>query len=353
MKKIAFIDHSFHSKTKSSFFMIDLLKQWYQVEIVFNDQWKTGQEPDVSTLDESYHAVIFWQSISYQMVKSVKCKNVVFFPMYDDSGGMPDYFWHKLSHVKIISFSKTLYKRVKDLGLKALYLQFYPEPIEVKQKSSKELSVFFWQRRNEIAWPLVKQILCVPNSVKKVHIHTAVDPGQTFVKPTMEDEKRYNITYSNWFDTKEEYIEVIRACDVYIAPRLYEGIGFSFLEAMAMGKAVIAADCPTMNEYIINGVNGFLFSPEQPSNIQIENLLLIQENAQSGIAAGRLYWEFEKEKVSSFIDHKPLQEPDGVVSAEVVTYGKNIENKKLQVLKEMIKSVMPNSWLNLYRKLKR
>ena len=38
----------------------------------------------------------------------------------------------------------------------------------------------------------------------------------------------------------------------------------TFLEAMAHGKAVIAADRPTMNEYILHGCNGFLFSTRFP-----------------------------------------------------------------------------------------
>ncbi len=46
----------------------------------------------------------------------------------------------------------------------------------------------------------------------------------------------------------------------------------SFLEAMAMGKAVVAADNPTMNEYLTHNVNGYLFNPEDPRPIILDAL---------------------------------------------------------------------------------
>ena len=47
--------------------------------------------------------------------------------------------------------------------------------------------------------------------------------------------------------------------NVYFAPRLEEGIGQTFLEAIRWGRCVVAADNRTINEYIIHGVNGLLY----------------------------------------------------------------------------------------------
>ena len=66
-------------------------------------------------------------------------------------------------------------------------------------------------------------------------------------------------------DDGRAYAPALRRAGIYFAPRLYEGIGISFLEAMAMGKAVVAPDNPTMNEYVTHNVNGFLYKPGGPA----------------------------------------------------------------------------------------
>jgi glycosyltransferase involved in cell wall biosynthesis len=63
-------------------------------------------------------------------------------------------------------------------------------------------------------------------------------------------------------ESRDEYLLATSAANVFLAPRAAEGIGLTFLEAMARGGAVIAYDAPTMNEYIRNGDNGILLKPE-------------------------------------------------------------------------------------------
>ncbi len=50
---------------------------------------------------------------------------------------------------------------------------------------------------------------------------------------------------------------ILKSNTFHIAPKQEEGIGMTFLEAMTIGKIVIAKKAPTMNEYIIHGCNGF------------------------------------------------------------------------------------------------
>ncbi len=61
---------------------------------------------------------------------------------------------------------------------------------------------------------------------------------------------------SSWFRDAGEYLDMLAAANVFFAPRRAEGIGMSFLEAMAMGLCVVAPRGPTMSEYIENGRNG-------------------------------------------------------------------------------------------------
>ena len=58
----------------------------------------------------------------------------------------------------------------------------------------------------------------------------------------------------------KQYLEHLSKCNIFIVPRLYEGIGLTFLEAMASGMVVLSSNFPTMNEYIQNNING-IFLP--------------------------------------------------------------------------------------------
>lgn len=58
---------------------------------------------------------------------------------------------------------------------------------------------------------------------------------------------------------------------IFIAPRDYEGIGLSFLEAMAMGKAVVGVNNPTMNEYIADGKIKYFFDLDNIKEIDFSN----------------------------------------------------------------------------------
>lgn len=53
---------------------------------------------------------------------------------------------------------------------------------------------------------------------------------------------------------------------VYVYPTRLEGIGLTIIEALASGLPVITTNCPPMNEFVIDGVNGFLIDVEKYKN---------------------------------------------------------------------------------------
>ena len=62
---------------------------------------------------------------------------------------------------------------------------------------------------------------------------------------------------------RQNYLRELEKFHVYFAPRKYEGIGMTFLEAMAMGMCVVAENAPTANEYILSGKNGILYGGQE------------------------------------------------------------------------------------------
>lgn len=56
----------------------------------------------------------------------------------------------------------------------------------------------------------------------------------------------------------DDIMRITKSSDVVVIPTKREGIGILFLEALSLGKPIIAADHPPMNEYVQNNVNGLL-----------------------------------------------------------------------------------------------
>jgi glycosyltransferase involved in cell wall biosynthesis len=178
-----------------------------------------------------------------------------------------------------------------------MHVQYFPK--SHKFIPGKKDEVFFWQRLTRINIDTIVSLF--KNNALKIHIHKAVDPKQKFIQPKKADEDNFSMTYSNWFDTREEMWDVIKQKGIYIAPREYEGIGLSFLEAMSMGKAVIAADNPTMNEYIENGKTGYLFNLKKVSTIDLSNVEEVQKNTYQYMKDGYVKWNSDKKKIINFI----------------------------------------------------
>ena len=58
---------------------------------------------------------------------------------------------------------------------------------------------------------------------------------------------------------REEFIDYLSRCSVFVLPSKYETFPMVILETMACSKCVIARDIPGPNDIIINEKNGFLF----------------------------------------------------------------------------------------------
>lgn len=298
-KNIAYIGHSYHNKTKSTEFLIDYLKEFYNVDVFLDESWLTGEDFDYSVIDEKYYAVVIFQvSATRNTLDNLKCKNIIYFPMYDQVRTWNYKIWYNYQNCKIINFSKTVHEKLLKWGFDSIYLQYFTEPKEFIAGNKNE--IFFWQRVDSINFNYVKKLL--DDNEYKMHIHSAPDPNNTFDMPAKEDERKYSLTYSQWFDTREEMQKLIEEKQIYVAPRVFEGIGMSFLEAMAMGKAVVANDEPTMNEYIENGVTGYLFSLKKPQKINFSNIETVQKNAWTFHQEGYKKWMEDRIRIIDFIN---------------------------------------------------
>ena len=310
MARIAYVDHSFHRITKSSMFLSDMLRRrGHEVVNYWDDAWQGGnpvewqevQECDVVVMLQSY-----CRRPSSRAFRELH-PNVVYIPMLDQFSAWQGpvcnqaAFWEPFHGSKVLNFSNAVHYLVTNLGIASHWAHYYPEPAPTAP-TVEGLHGFFWLRRqNQINWALIRQLL-EKSQFDSFHIHLAVDPISPPPElPTPDDVERYRITTSTWFEDRKDLTTLLDRANVYFAPRMEEGIGQSFLEAMAQAKCVVAPNQGTMNEYIVHGLNGLLFDQQAPQALSFSDANRLGRNARESLAIGHLRWLEAEDSIVDFI----------------------------------------------------
>lgn len=306
-KKAVFIDNPFHKKTLSTIFVKEILSKEFELTELWYYSWKGGERVDLDYLNkEKFHTVFFFQMVPpLSYLKRSKCKNIVWFPMYDqqENEHYSSYIPYLGLNMKIFSFSKKLCDNLKKAGLDCYYYKYHPKPVDTPSLDNESKKVFFWMRRSPIDWSIVKKLLG-KNKIERVIIKMTPDPNQKLNPPSKEDIVKYNIQIiDHWLD-KEEYNKLLSSCNIFIAPRPSEGIGISFIEALSKGMCVIAPDNSTMNEYIIHNKNGLLYDLKNPKELDLSNLTEICKNTIKKAKEDYESWEKTKDNILNDIQQK-------------------------------------------------
>ncbi len=303
--KVAIVDHSFHRRTASSAFFIELLEECFSVSVFYDESWKTGKvDPDLplKLLDGGFDKFVFYQVFwPAELFQHLGFRKVLFVPMYDDVRKRSDEWWSGYRGNSFISFSRALDKPLKDLGSEVLPVQYFPSLQEVEHENGEALVGFFWQRSRELSWKTVLEV-AGGNDWDRFHLHYAPDPGFPGPrKPSRTVQKKHSIRVSEWFEKAEDFRKVMSSANVYFAPRLFEGIGMGFLEAMSSGQCVVAPNTATHNEYIVHGQNGLLYDPESPSPVSLEGFRQMGEAARESCRAGFEHWKHQRNEIQEFV----------------------------------------------------
>ncbi|MBI5870570.1 MAG: glycosyltransferase family 4 protein [Actinobacteria bacterium] len=75
--------------------------------------------------------------------------------------------------------------------------------------------------------------------------------------------------------------ELLNACDIVVSPTLREGLSVSILEAMAMGKPIIATGISSNRELVIDGETGLLVPAADTSSIARAVITLITDREKA------------------------------------------------------------------------
>ena len=310
--RVLFIDLSYHKKTKSADFFLSLLRTHFEVDTLYYDEMYKVAIPQ--SLLEQANLVIVWQALLARNQFVPPGKPCVYVPMYDNLWGSIAQ-WKRIarSGTRIISFCEKVSafaKRggVADKNLLEVRYAFDPKKFQNYAGDPDVLAVwergFFGLREVKKLFP--------PGFFKKIILFRRPQPGLEYVPVCDADLRDYNITIlDSDFLPEEEYLALLQEPGVYIAPRPKEGIGMSFLEQLAMGKCVIAHDDGTMNEYIRDGVNGFIrdFHQDKLDPISKEDILRVRSNVVESAMDLYARWINDKDRIIPFLLSAEQSEP--------------------------------------------
>ncbi len=359
--RIAVIDHSYHRKTNSSKFFLDLLSDLGTFRIFYDESW-CGKAADwLGEFDEAdYDLVIVWQVHEALGRLSGRHGNVVFVPMYDAMCFDWGFFWREeFNVVKVLSFSRKLHEVVRRSGAISKHLQYFPRPAEGNISTDfATIRPFFWYRKP----PIIPQLaihLCREAAVEPLWLHNAPDPGAPPIDFTHIPAGAIK-RVTTWFESVEQFREALGSCNVFFAPRDVEGIGMSFLEAMSQGLCVVAPNTSTMNEYIANGTNGLLYCFGQQAALDFSRIREIGARARESVERGFLRWEDSKAELLEFLatpkeqlglrQHKPVplkcSRERSVSSVEEKVSVVTVCLNAAQGIRITIESVLSQDWQN-------
>jgi len=254
------LDWHIDRSTAARDLLVDPLKPYCDVELVAWD----GNSLSGHTFDASSPVIFFQLPPPRELVEDASAK-IVWIPMWDQARGYDQTWWNdQPKGLRVVAFSSQIAARARAAGLQLLNLRYFPDPDEFRPVTWDEGVVLFYWNRTGMAGPKLLRKLCKATDARELIYRAEIDP-RIDARMHYELPARLGRTKVTTFsaESQDEYLQATNAANVFLAPRLVEGVGLTFLEAMARGGAVIAYDAPTMNEYIRDGENGILLAPEE------------------------------------------------------------------------------------------
>jgi len=73
-----------------------------------------------------------------------------------------------------------------------------------------------------------------------------------------------DVLFLGW---RKDVTKVISVYDIFVLPSLNEGMGRVLIEAMALGKPIVASEAGGIPDLVTHGINGFLVPPNDPERL--------------------------------------------------------------------------------------
>ena len=305
--RILLVDHACHKTTKSFDFFAALLRRRFEVETFYYDQAYRVSIPR-EKIDWA-DVIVYWEFLPSRFRIAEPGKRCVFVPMYDNEWGSR-WQWRRIadSEMAVVSFCGRITEHARKCGVKNLLDVRYALPPSPAPGDPRV--AVLWER-GQIGIEQVRKLFA-PGDLDKLILVRRPAPGQVF-PPVPEDfRKDYHVElHEGGYLPDEEYRALLSEPGIYIAPRFAEGIGMSFLEALAAGKFVVAHKDATMDEAVEDGVNGRLVDMRNPPRVDLPATAPATRLAKAEERYAR--WLKDEKEISPFLsavaDTQPVSSP--------------------------------------------
>ena len=106
-----------------------------------------------------------------------------------------------------------------------------------------------------------------------------------------------NIIFLGW---RDDLAKIISIYDIFVLPSLNEGMGRVLVEAMALGKSIVASNVGGIPDLVIHGKNGFLVPPKNPKELAKYIQVLLEDKdkrEEMGLAGKEMAYNFTSERM--------------------------------------------------------
>ncbi len=106
-----------------------------------------------------------------------------------------------------------------------------------------------------------------------------------------------NIIFLGW---RDDLVKIISIYDIFVLPSLNEGMGRVLVEAMALGKSIVASNVGGIPDLVIHGKNGFLVPPKNPKQLAKYIQVLLEDKdkrEKMGLAGKEMAYNFTSERM--------------------------------------------------------
>lgn len=131
--------------------------------------------------------------------------------------------------------------------------------------------------------------------------------GDGYLRPDLEKKAldfglKENIIFMGW---RDDAAKILSLYDIFVLPSLNEGMGRVLVEAMALGKPIVASRIGGIPDLVSHGKNGFLVPPKDPEELvrHIQTLIEDKEKREKmGLEGKKIATNFSAENMVKKIE---------------------------------------------------
>ena len=300
-KKLAYVDYWSHQSTRSGDFLREIFSEEFEITDFW---WKERDKIPLEEINKFEYIFFFHVMFPYQIMKKLNNKKIMWAPMYDALNFrnifFKSIFWKQISNlgIKVLEFSNKVTQSIGKEEIDSLKLKYFIKPnFSSSTEQKKKLNIFFWDRGKLKIYEWL--YLFNQKEISQIVYRPLPDPGTKNVDiDDLIKKKNYNINLIDKnFLPKNEYLNLLETCNVFIAPRKKEGIGITIVEAISKGMFVVGYNDSTMNEYVRDKKTGFIFDEKSEKKIDANDIIENYQYRKKYAELSYNEWVINKKKI--------------------------------------------------------